>query len=156
MKYLILIFFSWFLVNHVCGQNDSLTFFNEFTISINQTNVKDYNTENRNGFGLGAYFSLSPEKRISFTFGFEFNQTRQFLKNIYEGHFANSKDITIIFNNISVPLMERLNFGHKTKLFVEAGFFLDISPGSIMKGTRQTYYPDSLNILNFRENNFRD
>ena len=25
-----------------------------------------------------------------------------------------------------------------------------------MKGTRQTYYPDSLNILNFRENNFRD
>lgn len=39
----------------VMSQNARRTFFDEASLSINRTNVENNNTENRFGFGLGAY-----------------------------------------------------------------------------------------------------
>lgn len=121
---------------------DSKTFFlDEFHLSLNRTSVKDENTEDMNGFGLGACHSFFSDKRLNIILGMEFNQTNQFKKNMYESHFANATDLTYNLNCISIPVGLRVNTGSKIKVFLESGGFADIVISSTRKGTMINYYP---------------
>lgn len=72
--------------------------------------------------------------------GLEFNQVRQFKYSAFSGHMFDYKDLTYIFNGISVPLGLRFNTGDNAKVFIEPGGFLDISICSRCKGTITSYH----------------
>ena len=125
----------------------ALFFFNEYSLSLNYSNLKNSNTEDRMGGGAGIYFSARNDKRLNFLFGFEYNRTSQFKKNMYEGHFANSYNVTYSFNVVSIPIAFRYNFylGKKIKLFVEPSLYLDLYLSAERKGTMETtmIYPNN-------------
>ncbi|MCK4922299.1 MAG: hypothetical protein KAS71_14705 [Bacteroidales bacterium] len=123
----------------IYSQEDSTFSFDEFSVSINRSTVGDLNTEDRFGFGAGAYHNFRPGKRINLVFGLEFNRTSQFKKYMYAGHFASSTNITYIFNSFSMPLSLMINFGNKTKVFLETGTYIDTNWGN-RKGTMHTFY----------------
>lgn len=133
------------------GQLDSSILFDEILISINRTNLQDENTKDRIGFGLGVYHTFIPEKRLNLIFGFEFNRTSQYKKSMYEGHFASSSNLIYNINSISIPLKGRLNLGKKSKIFFEAGGFVDLNIGAKRKGLMHIYGPGQNNQINFSE-----
>lgn len=126
MKSIIALLFSALFVSQLYSQRDGSFFFNEFSASVNYTELKDNNTDNRFGFGVGAYRSTLSERMFNVVFGFEFNRTSQFKNGIVYGHFAYLTDVVINTSSISIPLLTRVNIGHKTKFFFEGGIFLDI------------------------------
>lgn len=156
MKIWNVILINIFFVSQVSGQKDSSFFFNEFSLSINQTNITKGRTVDRLGFGMGAYHSFKTEKKINLSFGFEFNRTSQFIEKMYDGHVANSTDITFYANSISIPLMVRLNLGKKTKLYFETGVFLDLNYSARRKGIMHTYNPTQNNQWVYVEYNFNE
>ena len=109
------------------GQNDSALFFNEFCVSLNKTNVQDYNSNDGIGFGVGAYHTFLPDKIVNILLGFEYNRTSQFIENMYEGHFANATNLTYFINSLSIPITARFYAGKRIKIFFETGYFLDFS-----------------------------
>ena len=134
------------------GQEENIDFFfDEFGVSINSTNLKDENTENKFGFGIGIYHSFMNDKKINLIFGFEYNRTSQFKKIMYEGHFAHTTDLTYNLNNLSIPINIRFNVGNKTKVFLETGVFADLIISSKRKGTMHTYLPDQNNNIVYKE-----
>jgi hypothetical protein len=141
---------------NVYGQEKRDWFFDEINISVNRTNLKNNNTDDRNGFGLGVARSFMSEKRFNILFGMEYNRTSQFKKSIYEGHFKSSKDVTFTLNCISVPFGVRYCFGNKLKVFVDSGIFTDIMIQSNQKGTRQNYYYDNTQHLVYKETPFNE
>ena len=71
MKHCIIIFGLIFLIGKVSNGQDSNDFFlDEFHISLNRTDLQDDNTEDRYGFGLGAYHSFMSDKKLNLIFGF--------------------------------------------------------------------------------------
>ncbi|PKP07817.1 MAG: hypothetical protein CVU08_16005 [Bacteroidetes bacterium HGW-Bacteroidetes-3] len=152
MKHCIIIFGLIFLIGKVSNGQDSNDFFlDEFHISLNRTNLQDDNTEDRYGFGLGAYHSFMSDKKLNLVFGLEYNRTSQIKKNMYEGHFANATDLTYSLNCISVPVGLRLNIGSKTKVFIETGGFADLVIISNRTGTMHTYFPDENNEIDYTD-----
>ena len=152
MKHSILIIgLICFLSKLSNGQDSNDFFFDEFNVSINRTTLQNDNTEDRYGFGLGAYHSFMPHKKINLVFGFEYNRTSQFKKTMYEGHFANATDLTYNLNCFSIPVGFRLNAGSKTKVFIETGGFADLVISSKRTGTIHTYLPDENNQINYNE-----
>lgn len=141
MRVLITYLIVFFLFTQSYGQLDTTYFFNEFSFSVNQTNVKDYKTANRVGFGLGAHRCFRTDKRVSITFGFEINRTKQFKKYIYEGRFATVTDATYTINSFSIPITARINFGNKKIMFIEPGLFIDVNTTSRIKGTMYSGLP---------------
>ena len=57
----------------------------------------------------------------------------QYLSSMYTGHFASLSDVTLYNHILSLPVTARLNFGHKTTFFIEAGTFLDLNIGARKK-----------------------
>jgi hypothetical protein len=139
MRTFILVLSSAYFSTPAFSQLDSVFFFNEFSLSANHTNLANDNTENRTGFGIGAYYSLMPERRFNVFFGFEFNRTSQFKTSIYEGKVSQSTNVTYHINTVSVPVACRVNFGSKTRVFIETGPFLDLNVRLRAEGTRQSY-----------------
>ncbi|MBE9468090.1 MAG: hypothetical protein IMY72_07190 [Bacteroidetes bacterium] len=157
MKKSIIILTFFFLKAFVYGQNDSVFFFNEFdefNVSINKTNLEDNNTNDGFDFGIGAYHTFLSDKNVNILFGFEFNRTKQFKEYMYEGHFANSSDLTYFINSISIPVTARFNMGRHVKIFCETGAFLDIHPGARRKGIMHTYLPNDNNQVEYKEFEF--
>jgi len=136
------------------GQDSTMFFFDEFKLSANRTMVSDYNTNDRYGFGIGLYHSFFRKKTSNILFGLEYNLTSQFKKQLYEGHFANSSNVTYTINSISIPIGLRLNIGKEIKYFAEIGGFVDLTLFSNRKGTMTTY--NALDLSNrtytFNEN----
>ncbi len=152
MKNLIVLLGLIFLFGEVSkGQERDDFFFHEFQVSLNRTTIENSNTEDRFGFGLGAYHTFMAEKKISLVFGLEFNRTRQFRKSMYQGHFANATDLTYTLNYISIPIGIKANVGSKTKVFVEAGGFADLLINAHRTGTMHTYLPDENNQMSYRK-----
>lgn len=152
MKHCILIIGLIFFLGKVSnGQNSNQFFFDEFQISLNRTNLQNNNTEDRYGFGFGAYHSFMPNKRINLVFGLEYNRTSQFKKSMYEGHYAHTTDLTYNLNCFSVPIGFRFNIGSKTKLFLETGGFADLVINSNRTGTMHTNLPDENNQIKYTE-----
>lgn len=156
MRNLILIFcFTLFSSISYTQIDSNKCFFNEFSASINRTDLMNNNTENRIGFGIGAYRSFMPEKFISIIFGFEFNRANQFKKSLYEHHFANSRDITYHFNSLSIPLNSRINFGRRIKLFIETGIYFDLYISKTRDGVMYTYEINQQNQIEYKVFNFK-
>lgn len=150
MKHWILIISLFFLFRaESYGQVSNEYFFDEFQISFNRTTLHDNNTEDRYGFGLGAYHSFLPDRKINLVFGLEYNRTSQFKKTMYEGHFAHATDLTYNLNCFSVPVGLRLNIGSKAKLFLETGGFVDLVINSNRTGTMHNYLLDENNQINY-------
>ncbi|MBI2280067.1 MAG: hypothetical protein HYU68_05195 [Bacteroidetes bacterium] len=126
--------------------------FNEFSVSINRTNLKDDNTENKIGFGIGTYHTFLSEKKINLKIGIEYNRTSQLKKYVYESHFANSSDVYYYINSISIPFTTKINFGNKAKLLIETGLFTDLNIGAKRKGTMHSYLP----YLKYTESKFEE
>lgn len=122
MKFKIIIFIilSFAFMSGI-GQISEKLFFNEINISVNRTTLKNDNTQNRTGFGLGVYRSFWPQKTINLVFGMEYNHTGQFKKLMYQGRFASATNVTYHLNLISVLLGARCNVGKSIRFFVEAG-----------------------------------
>jgi hypothetical protein len=135
------------LINTVCffechAQEKKKPFLlNEFHISINATNVNDNNTENRIGFGFGAYHTWKKDEKLNFSAGFEFNSTNQFKKNFLEGTLIHYSNLNYRLNFLSFPLTIRYNFGDKTKLFIEGGPFVDYLLSARRKGDFESISP---------------
>lgn len=152
MKHCFIVIGLLFLVLKVSnGQDSNDFFFDEFQISLNRTNLQNDNTEDRYGFGLGVYHSFMPERKINFIFGLEYNNTSQFKKSMYEGHFAHATNLTYSINCFSVPVGFRLNIGSNTKVLFETGGFTDLIFNSSRIGTMHTYLPDENNQINYTE-----
>jgi hypothetical protein len=135
-----------FLAIQSFGQDSTKFFFDEFKLSANRTMLSDYNTKDRYGFGIGLYHSFFQKKTSNIMFGLEYNLTRQFKKQMYEAHFANSSNVTYTINSISIPVGLRINIGKEIKYFAEIGGFVDLTISSNRKGTMTTNNPlDSLN-----------
>ncbi len=156
MKNLILILTLFFSIILTFGQNDSNTFFDEFSILLNKTDVKNYNTNDRIGLGIGVYLKFFDTHKVNILFGFEYNRTSQFKKNMCEGHFANSTDITYYINSISVPITMRINIGNRLKAFIESGTFLDLNAGARRKGVMHTCLPNDSNQVECKEFDFEE
>lgn len=135
-----------FLLIHLCstfyGQDVNEWFFDEASVSFNRTDLADYNTENRNGFGIGVYHSFFGDKMANLIFGIEYNRTNQFKRSMYEGHYAQATDVTYHLNMASFPVGGRLNIGKKVKFFIEAGGYADLMLKSTRTGFMHTYFPD--------------
>ena len=149
--YLIIIGLFFFVIKKSNGQNSNNLFFDEFQISLNKTNLQNDNTEDKYGFGFGAYHLFIPDKRINLLLGLEFNRTSQLKKIMYEGHFAHATDLTYNINCFSIPVGFRLNFGSKMKAFFETGGFVDLNINSNRKGIMHSYFPDENNLINYTE-----
>jgi len=113
--------------------------------------MKDENTENRNGFGLGVYHSFFSKSMVNLTFGLEYNRTNQFKKYMYEGHYAHTSDITYNLNMVSFPVVVRLNVGNNIKILVEGGAYADVMIKSTRKGVLHTYFPDENNQIVYED-----
>jgi hypothetical protein len=133
------------------GQDSKDFIFGEFNVSVNRTMLQDDNTEDRYGFGLGAYHVFMHDKKINLIFGLEYNRTSQFKKLMYEGHFRNANELTYNLNCFSIPIGFRLNFDSKAKVFIETGGFADLVINSNRKGTMHSYKPDQNNQINIIE-----
>ncbi len=120
------------LAVHGLSQNTRRAFFDEAGLSINRTNVENDNTENRFGFGLSAYHLARKGKKLNLVLGFEYNQTRQFKKSMYGGHFYSHSKITYSLNSLSIPVSVRLNLGN---FFLEAGGYLEFYVAAKRRGT---------------------
>jgi hypothetical protein len=156
MRAFIIILYFIFLSIIAYGQNDSIPFFNEFSISINRTDLRDNNTNDGYGFGLGAYIDFWAKKKINILVGFEYNRSSQLKKYLYEGHFANSTDVTYYINSLSIPLITRVNFGNTIKIFAEAGVFVDLNVGARRKGMMHTFFPDENNRIENKDYEFSE
>lgn len=149
--YFLIISLVLFLNNVSNGQNSNDFFFDEFQISLNRSCLQNNNTEDRFGFGLGAYHSFLPDKKINLVFGLEYNRISQFKKRMYEGHFSHATDLTYNLNCFSIPVGLRLNIGSKTKLFIETGGFADLVFYANRTGIMHTYLPSENHQINYTE-----
>ena len=131
MKSIILFFITILFAASVFGQEEEKkknTFpFQEFTVSINRTNVSSFGNENRFGGGAGMYHSYTPKERLDLMLGIEYNYTSQFASIEYQGAIKHREDVTFHIHDLSVPLSFRLNIGRKVKYFVEPGFSFDFA-----------------------------
>ncbi len=142
-----LIFTLW--VSSIAQSNEKFPF-DEFQVALNMTNE----AEIRYGFGLGTYIPFMQERRVNLIFGLEFNRTSLFLNSMYQGHWAHATDITYYSNCISIPMGLRVNFGKKTVVFIEPGFFGDFIISAKREGTMHTYLPDSSNHVTYTVSEF--
>jgi len=154
MKKLLLIITFLSLNIFVFGQKDNPKIFSEFVVSMNRTDLKDQNTENGNGFGIGIFKSFLDNKKVNIIFGLEFNRTSQIKKSMYGGQFAHSTDVIYNFNWFSIPVTTRINFGEKIKFFIEPGIFVDIPISTREKGTLHSYIPNEENQIEYTETEY--
>jgi len=138
------------------GQNYDNTFFTEFCISVNRTDLKNNNTSDGFGFGIGTYNTLLTVKNLKFLFGVEFNRTTQFKENMYESKFSHATDLTYFINSISIPITAKFSSEKRVNFFCETGFFIDINIGASRLGTMHTYVPDENNEIVYKENNIEE
>ena len=130
-----------------CGQGKDVFFFNEFQISLNRTYLHNDNTEDRFGFGLGAYHAFRADKKLNIVFGLEYNRSSLFKKSMYEGHFAHFTNVTYHLNSLSIPLGLRLTMGSGIKIFIEIGGLADLVISSNRSGIKHSFVPNENNQL---------
>jgi len=138
----------------VQGQKEEF-FFKEFTGSVNRI-PPTYKGETKFGFGIGAYHVYMQEKRTNIVFGIEYNKSRIFFRNLYEGRFAHSENITYTMNWLSMPLFVRYNIGENVKFFIELGGHADVMVGAKRKGIMHTNLPGENNQLVHKHYEFNE
>jgi hypothetical protein len=131
------------------SQDEKKFFADEILVSINRTNVQDYNTADCVGFGFGLYHSFLADKMLNLVVGLEYNRTSQIKNRMYNGHYSTAKDMRYNLNAISIPVDVRFNIGSKTKFFLETGAYADL-----MVHTNRTGTIESLVSPNTPEQNY--
>ena len=154
MRNTLLILTFLFLTILVFGQSDKPKFFSEFVVSVNRTTLKNQNTENGNGFGIGIYQSFRDNEKVNIILGIEFNRTSQLKKSMNQGHHHHSTDVRYNFSWLSIPVTTRINFGERIKLFIEPGIFIDIPISAREKGTSHSYIPNDDNQIVYKETEY--
>jgi hypothetical protein len=101
--------------------------FEEFTLSVNRTNVAVSGRENRFGGGAGMYHAFRIAKPLDLVLGIEYNYTSLFLESLWNSHFNYVYDVTYHIHNIPLSLSFRVNIGKNIKYFVEVGTFVGMS-----------------------------
>lgn len=134
------LFILFFISLKSFGQ-DTARYSLQASISFNRTDVKDYNTNNGNGFGAAFNILTHKNKPAFFKFGIEFNKISLFKKYVYDGHFNNLSNVTYDYYYWSLPLSVGFRTGKKVILFFEAGGFLDLPLTSRLRGTDVSYAP---------------
>lgn len=152
--FLILLFF--YLTINIFSQEKKTFPFNELSVSINRTVLKDNNTNDGFCFGIATYHNFLSEKRANLILGIEYNRTSQFKKIIYESHFSNSSDLKYFINSLSIPFNLRVIFGNKVKFFLGTGIFVDLNIGAKRNGTMHTYLPNQNNQIEYKEFEFEE
>lgn len=127
---------------HQAGAQKIESPFNEYGFSVNRTNVSNDNTEDRTGFGIGAYHSPAPDSEGGFMIGFEYNHTSQFKKRVFfMDHFGGyEKDVTYDFDYITFLFAHRFHFEAEAKILIDLGGFLDIGISSVKEGISHSCY----------------
>lgn len=122
--------------NSLYSQTKLNKIINEFQFSLNKTQVIARNTFNRNGFGLGIYHDFAPEKKLKCVLGLEYNQTNQKKLIGNYTHFSSESDVTYHLNIVSIPVIARLKYGRKIKVFFDPGIYTDIILSIQKEGTK--------------------
>jgi hypothetical protein len=165
MKVLLVVLFLFIHSLTLTGQEKSKSLRHEFSFSISRTDLKDRNTTNLTGAGIGYLYIANNKKILNVYMGFSITNTRQVKKEVYETYstnyylfqskvlsmysnnlFAYSKDVEYSVNSFSIPVSLRFNFGKQFRAFAEAGCFIDVNAGT-RKGTMMiksdSYDPDA-------------
>ena len=129
MKRPILFFIAMLFAVSVFGQDEEKGeksfFFNEFSVSVNRTNVSSLGRENRFGGGAGIYHSFVLGKRFDLVLGIEYNYTSLYADFVSHGHNNYDEDMTFHIHAASLPGSCRFSVGKKVKYFLEAGIFFE-------------------------------
>ncbi|NPD44107.1 outer membrane beta-barrel protein [Lentimicrobium sp. S6] len=154
MRNAIILFILTFYTGVLWAQKEESENSVEVMVSFNRTNLKDQNTENGNGFGLGLYQTFLMSKKVKLIFGLEYNKTTQTKNRMYGGHYAHTTDIKYSFNWFSIPLNARVYFGERFKFFIESGAFVDIPLSARKKGTSHSCLPNEEGHPEYKTNDF--
>jgi len=133
MKTTILFFTAFLLAVPMFGQEKETVKapfpFDEFSISVNRTNMNASGTENRFGGGAGFYHSSELSKQWSYVYGLEYNYTSLFVEHVRTPpNYTVEKNITFHIHTVSLmPLAFRFNMGKNIKYFLESGIPLGVS-----------------------------
>ncbi|MDR2407704.1 MAG: outer membrane beta-barrel protein [Bacteroidales bacterium] len=144
MKALFVIFLLLLSILSISGQKDSVSFFfNEFNVSLNRTIVSDDNTNDRFGFGTGIYHSMLNQKKINLIFGFEYNLSRQFKKEVEGGRWTSFEDARYTIQTFTIPFNVRFYIWKSVKFFIDAGGFAEINFHAKTKSTKYIISPNA-------------
>jgi len=104
----------------------------EFSISVNRTNINISGYDNRFGCGAGVYNSSALSERWNYMYGLEYNYTSMFANgDISSVPRYCEKDITFHIHTVSLmPLAFRFNIGKNIKYFLESGLLFGVSSAS--------------------------
>ncbi len=145
------------LFGTICfGQKEEKFPFNEFFVNVNSTFVADDNTENRMGFGIGAYHISRKEGVARLLAGIEFNQTRQNKKWLYDGRWSHDEDIDFTFYGVTIPAGMRIQVGNKAQFLCDFGGSFDIILSSRKQGTSHSNALSEDNTFEHHVNEFDD
>jgi len=137
----LLIFLSLIIaINKLTGQEKHTNFINEFSISGNYTLFDDLSSIDEPGFGSGIFHVHDFSKNLALVIGLEYNLTR-FSTGKKSSKYEQLIDALYSLNYISIPLMLRLSFGNKYKLFVEGGAYYENYLYASVKGTHVKHGP---------------
>jgi len=100
--------------------------FNEFSLSVNRTNVSSSGSEDRFGGGAGMYHSFVLGKQFDLVLGIEYNYTSLFVDHVSQNMHYFGNNMTFHIHTFSVPLNFRFSIGKNVKYFLESGIFLGI------------------------------
>lgn len=140
MKYFLVLLI---LLPHLLNcQVERACFFNEVFASVNRTNVRDSNTENKIGIGVGFNHIWRNEKQFNIGLGLEYNITKQYKRSILKTFGESIFDISYNINILSIPLFFRHSISITTNsyFFFEAGVYRDFVFGSVRKGKKSTNF----------------
>ena len=115
-------------------------FFDEFSVSVNRTNVSNPRFKNRFGVGTGAYHSFMLGKQFDMVLGLEYNYTSLFADKIEFGSPRSYCDM-IQIHTFSSPSNLRFSIGKKVKYFFDAGIFLGALVAKESGKTIKPYLP---------------
>jgi hypothetical protein len=137
IKSTILFFITLLFAASVFGQEEEKVkkpfpiSFDEFTISVNRTNMTMFSGhENRFGYGVGAYHSSVLSKRWNYMYGLEYNYTSLFVDDVPCDIILHriEKNVTFHIHTVSLmPVAFRFSMGKNVKYFLESGAFLGVS-----------------------------
>ena len=95
-----------FKLNIQAQEKKSPMFFNELYISGNQSfSYESFNL--LNGYGLSFLKTFEKKEHFHFVTGISFNKTAYFTDYVYDGHYANKKDVSFNFSDLYIPLLIR-------------------------------------------------
>lgn len=135
------------------AQSDSSFLIDDIRFSLNLSSSESGDIGNQLGFGIGVYHTFSPEKKFNTILGVEFNRNNQVISYMHEEDNSYATDVKFHTSALSLLAVSRYSIGRRTKVFVEAGVFLEYVRSLGRSGTMHSP-KDSLGV-EFRDGSRR-